>query len=176
MDRVSKFEYLKLLLVSLIFSFFLVIFWATFEIKTAIISLFLSWSFLILCIPLSHGKIILGVPFKLFTGKVFLYPEVFMWILAVILNIIVYINIPRIYFSTFINHLLLRVISTPWPYWLALFLCALATSYKFLIGAKNFKAKKIRHNIVRFTLIIISLTTFIYFSYNELIILLNIRA
>lgn len=176
MERVSKSEFIKFLTFLSIIFFFIIVFWAKFGLKVAVVSVFLSWSFFVLCIPFSHGKTMLGVPFKFITGRSLVYPEIMMWVLALILNIVVYTSIPWVYFSTFINHLLLRVVSTPWPYWLALSLCFFATFYKFLIGAENFKAKRIRHSLARFSLIILSLITFFYISYNELIILLNIRA
>ncbi|MFC1894564.1 hypothetical protein ACFLYH_01290, partial [Candidatus Dependentiae bacterium] len=42
----------------------------------------LCWSFYILCIPGFHGKTIVNVPFKFFTDKILMYPEVYIWISA----------------------------------------------------------------------------------------------
>ncbi len=176
MEKVSKFQILKFFFFLTIFAFFTIIFWARFGFKIGIQSVFLSWSFLVLCIPAAHGKIMLGVPFKFITGKNFLYSEIFMWLAAIFFNMFTYITTPWIYFATFTNHLLLRIISTPWPYWVIIFICALGTFYKFLIGVHNFDAKKIRHYLARTALITFALVILFYLSYKEVVILLNIRA
>jgi hypothetical protein len=177
MEKVTKFQLTRFFLYTFFIFFLMFIFWAKFgAVKPAIQTVLLAWSMFVLCIPYSHGRVILGVPYKIITGRVAAYPEVVMWLLAVILNIISYISIPNVYFYTTFNHMLYRIITTPWPYWLLIFVCALGTFYKFFVGVNNFKSKKLQHYSIRILLMILGFSVFFYFSYKELVILLDIRA
>ena len=65
--------------------------------KEGIILIFLCWSFFVLCIPVSRGKVILGLPISLFTKKEIL-TEKFTWPIAAAGNVIVLIQNPDICF------------------------------------------------------------------------------
>jgi hypothetical protein len=177
MEKVTKFQLIRFFLYVFFIISIVFVFWAKFgALKPAIQTVMLAWSMFILCIPYSHGRIILGVPYKIITGRTAAYPEAIMWLMAVVLNIIAYISIPYVYFYTTFNHMLFRIITTPWPYWILILVCAFGTFYKFLVGVNNFKFNKLKHYPVRILLMILGFSIFFYFSYKELVILLNIRA
>ena len=73
---------LSILVLSFIFFYFI-----KQDLSYALLSTFLTWSFYILCIPAFHGKIILAIPFWLITGRKFLYPEKYLWSVAILFNI-----------------------------------------------------------------------------------------
>lgn len=176
MEKVTRFQLTRFFLYTFFIVSLIFIFWAKFGLlKPAVQTVLLAWSMFVLCVPYPHGRVILGVPYKMLTGKVAAYPEAVMWFLAVILNIISYISIPYVYLYTTFNHMLYRIITTPWPYWSLIFVCALGTFYKFLVGVTNFKSRKLKHYPIRVLLMILGFSIFFYFSYRELVILLNIR-
>ncbi|MCK4650542.1 hypothetical protein KAT08_00015 [Candidatus Babeliales bacterium] len=176
MWKVSKFQLLKFSIYFIILSLITISFIIEHGFRNAIHITFLLWSFLIICIPSNHGKTLLAKPIKIITGKNLIYPEIFMWSGAILLNIFTYFITPQTYLLTFSTHLLLKIISNPWPYWAIIFFCSLGTLYKFFIGSNSFYSKKLLHYTLRFFFSISGIIMFLYFSYNELVILLNVRA
>jgi hypothetical protein len=177
MEKITKFQIFRFFLYLFFIVLAVFVFWAKIgEFKPAWQSVLLAWSFFILCMPYPHGRVILGVPYKIITGRKMRYPEVLMWFFAVVINIISYVSIPAVYMQSLINHMLYRVISTPWPYWGLIIICALGTFYKFFVGAENFKARKLKHYPIRILLMFLGFSIFFYFSYKEIVILMDIRA
>jgi len=176
MKKITRFQKYKFVALLTIFFFLLFSFWLNYNINIAILLTLLCWSLYILCIPAFHGKFLLGTPYQMITGKKLLYPEVYLWFTALLLNIFTYFTIRWIYLKALSTHLLLRIISTPWPYWLIILFCAIGTFYKFFVGAPNFYSKKYLHYTVRTLLVCVGFFIFLYLSYKELVILINIRA
>jgi len=156
------------------FSFIFFSFYANHNLKTAILSTFVTWAFYVLCIPAFHGKIVLGLPYKIITGKILKYPELIAWPMALIFSIYSVIFLENIYFCSMLNHMFYVILTNPWPYWIALLVSAFATFYRFIIGYQNFFYNKYLHYILRFILILFSILILSYLSYNEFIILLNV--
>lgn len=134
----------------------------------------LIWSFYILCIPGAHGQLAFGFPLQFITHKP-LHTEPFVWSAALLLNIITYTYIPKIYVLTFPSCLLYRILTTPNPYWLILLFSALGTFYYFIVGEKPFRPHSNIHRIIRHLIVIFALLAFIYLSHKEIIILFNAR-
>ena len=170
-----SFKILKFIGLLLIFSFLTFMFWMDYDYKSSIQIVALCWSLYILCFPANHGAIFLGVPFELITNIPLYYPELIMWPAAILLNIYTYFTNPQIYFASLPTHLLFRIITTPWPYWMIIFICSLGTFYKFFVGIKNFRNEKIKHYIVRTFIICLGIFTLLVLSYKEFIIIFNIR-
>jgi hypothetical protein len=176
MRKIISLQTLRFFILISVLIFLIAPLWLEYGVTTAIQATFLVWSLYILCVPAPHGKILIGVPYQIVTGKKLIYPESFMWSTAVLVNIFTYFKAPWLYLTSLPTHLLYRIVSTPWPYWTIILTCGLGTLYKFLIGHKNFEAKKFKHYTTRTLLILIGLFVFLYFSYKELIILINVRA
>ncbi|MBD3273099.1 hypothetical protein GF385_01990 [Candidatus Dependentiae bacterium] len=149
-------------------------FWMNHSFFTAIMATFITWSFYILCIPANHGKLILGIPYKVITGKKLLYPERIIWPAALIFSVITMISYVNIYQTTIITHLFYNILSTPRPQWLIIFVSFLGTFYKYFIGYERFFKHKYFHCFIRLILVILGILTFFYLSYNELVILLDV--
>ena len=177
MEKITKLQFLKFFCALILFCAFVVLFFfKEGNLITAFQLTLLCWSFYVLCIPGFHGKITLGVPFKLLTGKTLFYPEAYMWLAALCLNLFFTTFDITIYFKTLATHILYQILITPWPCWLIIFISSLGTFYRFLFGYKNFYSKPVLHSSIRTLMICAGLFTFIYFSYKELIILINVRA
>ncbi len=144
------------------------------DLKTSIISTFITWSFYILCIPAFHGKLVIGLPYKIITGKTLKYPELIMWSIAAIFTTSSLFFLKDIFFSSIINHLFYIILTNPWPYLVAISVATFGTFYRFTIGYNHFFDNKILHYILRTIVIVCSIFILIYLSYNELIILMNL--
>lgn len=144
--------------------------------KTSLAATFITWSFYILCIPAYHGKFILGIPYKFITGKKLLYPERILWPTALIFNIFIIFKYKTVYETTVITHLFYQILSNPWPQWLIIFLSGLGTFYRSILGYKIFYQHKYINYLIRTIIVILGILTFIFLSYNELIIVFNVMA
>ncbi len=176
MREISKFSVLRFFSYLIIFSLFtLMLFFTENNFYVALQLSLLTWSFYILCIPAFHGQITLGVPYQILTGKILLYPEVYLWISALAFNIFEMTQNSNVYFKTFITHFLYQIISTPQIQWLIVAACALGTFYKLFVGYQNFYNRKILHYFIRTLLIALGIFALIQLSYKEFIILINIH-
>lgn len=168
---------LETLFLAIPFSFLVLLFLSFYinhSFSTALLATLITWSAYILCIPAYHGKMILGIPYKIITGKKLLYPERIVWPAALIFSIITMYSYGYIYKTTFITHLFYQILSNPWPQWIIIFVSGLGTFYRSILGYQQFFKYKYFNYVSRTIIIIIGILTLIYLSYNELIILLNV--
>ncbi|MBU4269764.1 hypothetical protein KJ644_03700 [Candidatus Dependentiae bacterium] len=146
------------------------------DFHTSILATMVLWAFYILCIPGSHGKLILGAPYKFITKKTLKYPELIVWPLAAFFTIYSVLFFKNIYFISAFTNLFYVTITNPWPHWLIFFVSGFGTFYRFIIGYDKFFANKYLHYTLRTIIIIFSCFILFQLSYKELIILLNILA
>lgn len=132
----------------------------------------LVWSFFILCIPATHGKVIIGFPLYVITRERY-YPEIFLWFMAIGLNIFTYLWAPNYYTHSIISSLLYRIIAIPNPYWIIIAVSALGTFYNYAMRSYAWEKKKYWYHLIRFSLWLISLTTLIYFTHQDFAFLCN---
>lgn len=132
----------------------------------------LVWSFFVLCFPIPQSALVTTNLISLFSGRLLWYSGVIIWLIALSINIFTYFSMPYAYMRTNTTFLLYRIISNPWPYWLIIGASALGGMYNaiFLKSAK--KALLARHIIAKTTLFAVGITTLLYFSYFELVVLL----
>ena len=177
MEKETKYLLIKFSFVLILFSLFTILFFfkeGSFAIATQLT--LLCWSFYILCIPAFHGKITFGIPFQILTGKTLLYPEIYMWSGALLLNLFFSSTSPALYLKTLTTHLLYQIFTTPLPFASIIIVCGFATLYKFIVGYQNFYSRRIMHTFLRSVIACVAFFLLIYLSYKELIILINIRA
>jgi hypothetical protein len=137
--------------------------------KMGVLLGFLTWSFYVLCIPLSNNAIITTSVLNLFTSNAVRYAKFIPWIVAIFLNIIICIFVPYAYLMSATTFLLYRILSNPWPYWIILITSSLGGIYSVLVarGATRFV---LLHGMARVVLFAIGVVTFFYLSYLELVI------
>ncbi len=137
-------------------------------------SILLTWSMYILCVPAAHGRILLGAPAKLIFKQP-IFPEIFLWSMAAILNIVVLMLAPWIYEATVPTYLLYRIFMVPSYRWILL-LAGLGTWYRVIIGTKRYNQNKGTHTLIRHLILIVGLFLFFYLTHHELIIMINATA
>jgi len=173
MKKIRKQEIIKLSILLVLFTLFTLFLISSHGYKQGIQISFLVWSFYILCIPAKHGRFLIGLPYKIITGKNLLHQELFIWLGAVLLNIFTFFVLPLTYFKQIFTHLLYRILSTPWPYWLIIFTSALSTLYPSLIAKQKVTIQTPKHFLIRKFLSLVAIVTLIYLTFKDFIILLN---
>lgn len=158
-----------ILIVVLVFFFYPCV---TFGMAQGILVGFLTWSLYILALPAAHGYYVFG-SFARFIGLKQWHPEPVMFLAAIILNVVVCIVFRPIYKSTFFTIHLFRIITKPNPYWLMVVISSLGTLYPYLVGEQQFNLHYRYHRNIRLVLIAIGIVSFFYFSWQDLVMLLN---
>lgn len=137
--------------------------------KTGFHLTFLVWSFFVICLPVSRGRFLIGVPFEMVTGRELRFPELIVWPIALLGNIITLYVRPSIYFKTYLTHLFFCVLSNINLACIIIGFCALATFYSaYIRSSKNRKALYLSK-----LLIVGSVITTFFLTYIEFIIVLN---
>ena len=93
----------------------------------------LTWSFFVLCTPIADAGFLLDFPVRLITGLRMFVTEILVWVIAISVNIVALYFSPDTYQQTFLMSLFYKILTSPWPYWSIIGLCALGTflSVKF---------------------------------------------
>jgi len=133
---------------------------------------FLAWSFLVLCLPIAKGNILIKKPYEFLFGKKIHFPEIIAWSVAILGNIITYLRSFGAYFKASIPHLLFNIISTPWPNWIIIATCLVATFYSaFLRNSPN--KNNPPYKILGLLLTTISIIVTIFLAYDDYVLVLN---
>ena len=131
----------------------------------------LSWSAYLLCVPAAHGRLLFGsIGRGVFGASIF--PEPYLWSLAVALNIVTMIFAPEMYVMTAPTFILYRILTTP-AYWLILLLGAVGTWYRSTIGSAAYLARRETHTLIRHMITLAGLLILFYLLHQECIVLLN---
>jgi len=93
----------------------------------------ITWSVFVLSTPLADAGFIIDFPVRLlFKFKMFI-SEIFVWLIAIILNIYAYFAVPEIYSTTKILTVFKHILDQPFPFWTVFLISGLGTflSVKF---------------------------------------------
>ncbi len=175
-------ELLKfLLLLSVLIGYFLYLSWQ-YDFATGGIVSILTWSFFVLCTPVADAGFLLAFPVRIIAGIRMVFTQAAASIIAVILNIVCIILTPSSYETTFLTSLFYKILTTPWPYWSIIILCAAGTFLSIRFGdemldvvshkERNYHHKHgFKHKII----IMGALFIIIIFAYYHLLEMLNIE-
>lgn len=94
----------------------------------------LTWSFFVLCTPIADAGFLLDFPVRLITGMKMIFSEMMVWTAAISINAATLNFAPDYYQNSVLTQLLHRIITTPWPYWGVVLLCALGTYISVWLG------------------------------------------
>lgn len=94
----------------------------------------LTWSFFVLCTPVADAGFLIDFPVRLITGVRMFILEVFVWIVAITLNVVSLSFFPDVYDKTVLTSLFHKILITPWPYWSIIGLCAVGTFLSIRFG------------------------------------------
>ncbi len=142
----------------------------------------LTWSFFVLCTPVADAGFLLDFPVRLITGLRMFFCELIVWTIAISLNLSALYFSPQSYENTFLTSLLHKILTTPWPYWSIIILCACGTflSIKFgdemmdVIAHKDRKYHH-KHGFKHQLIALAALALLIIWAYYHLIAMLGIE-
>lgn len=141
------FKFLAILLLFIAYFSYLSI---EFDILTGGLVAILTWSFFVLATPVADAGFLLDFPLRLICGVRMLTSEIFVWIVAILINIFALIYGPQYYQTTFLTSLLQKIITTPYPYWSIIIVSGIGTflSIKFgdeLMDVVSHKKRRFHH-------------------------------
>lgn len=142
----------------------------------------LTWSFFVLYTPVADAGFLLDFPVRLITGLRMFFCELIVWTIAISLNLSALYFSPQSYENTFLTSLLHKILTTPWPYWSIIILCACGTflSIKFgdemmdVIAHKDRKYHH-KHGFKHQLIALAALALLIIWAYYHLIAMLGIE-
>jgi len=105
-----------------------------FDIITGGMVALLTWSFFVLATPVADAGFLLDFPLRLIFGIRMFISEIFVWLIAISINIFALSFMLESYDTTFITSLLERIILNPYPYWAIFILSGMGTFLSVKIG------------------------------------------
>jgi len=94
----------------------------------------LTWSFFVLCTPVADAGFLLDLPIRLLFKIKMIYTEIFVWIIAIGINIISTLLYPDFYQITPLTKAFYEILIHPYPYWGIIILCGIGTMLSVHFG------------------------------------------
>jgi len=147
--------------------------------KDGILVSFLTWSSFVLCTPIADAGFLLDFPVRILTKIRMIYSEIFVWGVAISLNITTLIINPEIYNTNFLLTLFKTILTHPFPYWIIIFLSAAGTFLSIYFGdelldvlshdqREKHKKHKNKHRLIIFLFIIAAIILLYFYLLNSL--------
>ena len=133
----------------------------------------LTWAFFVICLPLSRGNIIFGIPLRLFNRYAPALAETCIWTCALFFTGFSYLFVPHIFFKTRITLILYHLLSHPYPYYVVFIMCALATFYNAFPHPTHRRKKYSSRNMIGLLLIVLSYAITICMTFRPFVITFN---
>ncbi len=173
--------FIKFILVLLVFVSYALYVIFKFGAKEGISIAFLTWSFFVLSTPVADAGFLLDFPIRLITSLKMWLSEIFVWLIAISLNLYFYFFEPEIYQSTVLLKIFYTILSNPYPYWSIIFLSGLGTFLSIYLGdvlldkVKHHEINLKNHNLIYSVVASAAVFSLIFFAYYELLHKLNIH-
>ena len=152
-----------------------------FDIATGGLVALLTWSFFVLCTPVADAGFLLDFPLRLLLGIRMFVSEIFVWVIAIAINVFTLIFAPDIYQTTLVTSLFEKVITTPWPYWSIIFLSGIGTflSIRFgdeLMDVVSHKERSVHHKLgfIHSLILYVGLFVLIFIGYHHIAVSLGV--
>lgn len=166
----------KFLLVLFIFIAYFIFIATKYGVKQGFLVSVLSWSFFVLCTPVADAGFLIDFPLRLVTKIKMFVSEIFVWVIAVSINLYAFFLVPEIYTKTKILVLFKSIIDKPFPFWIIILLSLIGTfvSVRFgdeLLDKVRHKDRKLfhKHKYNYRLIIMIFLFVMIFIIYNFLL-------
>ncbi len=167
------------LLCALLIGYFAYLSWQ-FDLLTGGIAAALTWSFFVICTPIADAGFLLDFPLRLLFGIRMVISEIAVWLIALFINVLVFVMAVDYFQTTLLTRLLYQIITTPFPYWAVVALSAAGTFLSIRFGDElmdvihhrdraYFHSHHFKHELILFAVFILVL-----FAYYELISSLGI--
>ena len=153
-----------------------------YDLLTGGITSAITWSFFVLCTPVADAGFLLDFPIRLLFGIRMLLSEVFVWALAILVNVISLHFFAEYYQTTELTRIFYLILTNPYPYWAVVLLSGLGTflSIRFadeLMDVVRHRDREYFHlHGLKHEIIIIVFLIFVLFGYYELVSSLGIEA
>lgn len=102
--------------------------------KEGLLVAWLTWSAFVLGTPIADAGFLIDFPVRLITGMRMLFSELFVWTIAISLNIYVLTFQPEIYQSSTILKIFHQILTHPIPYWIIILISAIGTFISIHFG------------------------------------------
>lgn len=172
---------LKFLAVLVIFSTYFIYLSIKFDIITGGVVAILTWSFFVLATPVADAGFLLDFPLRLIFGIRMFISEIFVWVVAILVNIFALLLVPQDYEKAFLTSLFKKIIINPYPYWSIIILSGIGTflSIRFgdeLMDVMSHKERSLhhKHGFKLEIIMFLSIFILIILSYHHLLDSLNI--
>jgi hypothetical protein len=144
---------------------------------------FLTWSFFVFCTPIADAGFLFDFPIRLITKIKMIYSEIFVWLIAILINIYSFLKNPEIYQITHLLKLFQHILENPFPYWGIIFISVMGTFLSVYFGdelmdvVKHIHRKKFHKHKTKRTKILIIFIIFVIsiLLYSYLIHVLNVN-
>lgn len=125
---------LKFLLVLCIFLLYFIFIASRYGFSQGLFVTSLTWSFFVLCTPIADAGFLIDFPLRLVTGIRMFVAEVFVWGLAIGVNVYAYFFVSEIYEKTNLLSFFYHILESPFPYWAIILLSAVGTFVSIQFG------------------------------------------
>jgi len=165
---------IKFALVLLIFVGYFIFIASQYGIKEGFFVSILTWSFFVLCTPVADAGFLIDFPLRLVIKIKMVVSEVFVWVIAISLNLYAFFVVPEVYTKTKILLLFKYILEKPIPFWSIIILSMVGTfvSIKFgdeLMDKSKHKERKLyekhKYNHKFIIMIFLFAITFILYDF-----------
>jgi len=125
------FRYLLLILILIAYLWYTI---HQFGAEDGLLVTFLTWSFFVFCTPIADAGFLVDFPARLLIKVRMIHSEIFVWSVAIILNVTVILTNPKIYSSTILLQLFHKILTNPIPYWGIILLSVIGTFFSIYFG------------------------------------------
>ena len=94
----------------------------------------ITWSFFVLCTPIADAGFLIDFPLRLLFRVRMWMSEIFVWGVAISIAGFSAIFSPEVFETTEVTSLFLKIITTPWPFWLIVLLSGTGTFLSIKFG------------------------------------------
>ncbi|PIR73344.1 MAG: hypothetical protein COU40_02920 [Candidatus Moranbacteria bacterium CG10_big_fil_rev_8_21_14_0_10_35_21] len=126
--------FVKFLLVIFIFVGYFIFVSQKYGVQEGFFVAMLSWSFFVLCTPIADAGFLLDFPLRLVLKGKMIVSEIFVWILAIVLNGYAFFFAPEIYAKTKILVFFKHILEKPFPFWIIILLSLIGTFVSIKFG------------------------------------------
>ena len=144
--------------------------------------LLITWSVFVMATPIPDAGFILDFPIRLLTGVKMIFSEIFVWSIAIGVNLYFLKFNPEIYNKTTITHVFYQILNKPWPDWIIIFISLLGTFLSLYFGDELLdiiifrqRKKYFKHKKKYFIIVIFFILFLFYFLYRYFLSFFNLE-
>ena len=105
----------------------------------------LTWSFFVFCTPIADAGFLIDFPIRILLGIRMIYSEVFIWVIAFLINVFALVFVPQIYQTTVFLKLFEHILLNPIPFWGIIVVSAIGTFMSVYFGDELIDVSLHRH-------------------------------